>query len=143
MVYQLSGSKYYFVALAFIAAFVISGCDEADSYEEKTMGELAMVAEDAMSNIEDEYDGKVQPARLEEATIREIYAEKHLPFHKAFDKTDIAIVTDGEYEGVVVWDTKNRRKLLQDLNCTDVIDDQAWKSEVYGDQFTLDFSVCY
>lgn len=143
MAYRLSGSKHFAITVLVISAFIIVGCDEANCYEEKTMGELAMVAEDAMSVVEGEYDGKAQPARLDEGQIRETYAKAHLSFHKGFDKADLAIVTDGEYLGVVVWDPKSGRKLIQDLNCTDVVDDQPWKNKVYGDQFTLDFGACY
>ncbi|MBF0329924.1 MAG: hypothetical protein HQL10_12260 [Nitrospirae bacterium] len=108
------------------------------------MARLFIFAKTVMDIVSSEYIETNPPKEINRETIRAIVIKKNTDFEelKVLDRYDMKMVSDGKQFGAVLWDPKNKRKLIQDLRCTLKLDDPAWQTITYGNEFTLNWEVC-
>ena len=130
------------IVIVFFLTAGPGGC--AKTYDEKEMGGLATLSRVVMDIVSSEYIGKPVPQVISETQIRQIVTRvnTNLEELKLLDKYDMVIVSDGTQMGCVIWDPENGRKLIQDLRCTQKLDEPAWPQEVFGKDFTLSWAMC-
>jgi hypothetical protein len=144
-----SGCKLRFVLLvvavtAISAACTTVGANGCREYGEDEMGELATFVRVSMNIVSSNYTGPSTPAQVPEEKIKEIIKQRGAPFKELelLDKYELMFVSrDGQW-GAVAWNPENDQKLLQDLRCTNLLDEHSWKTCIRGREFTLDWRTC-
>jgi len=133
----------FLIIIFFFLTAAPSGCDTA-SYDEKEMGGLATLSRVVMDIVSSEYIDKPVPQSISETQIKEIVTRENTNFEelKLLDKYDMVIVSNGTQIGCVIWDPDNGRKLIQDLRCTQKLDEPTWRQKIFGKDFTLSWAVC-
>ena len=142
---QHSGFKTLTVILI---VFVGMGASCAGkTYSDSEMAKLSTLVRTTLSIVKGKYFGKPLPATINEAEITEIVRtenSRHFEELKQLKgQVELKMVSNGTQLGAVAWDSGNNRKLLQDLQCTIKLDDPAWQREELGQEFTLDWKLCY
>lgn len=135
------GFSIILIALVFFIA-ASSGCIK--SYDEKEMGRLATFARVSMDIVSSEYIDESIPNVISKSQIKQIVTreKKKINELKLLDKYDMVIVSNGTEIGCVFFDPHNGRKLIQDLRCTPNPDETTWRQKVFGNDFTLSWSIC-
>jgi hypothetical protein len=135
--YSLRLITFFFLTAA------LSGCSTT-SYNEKEMGGLATLDRVVMDIVSSEYIDKPVPQIISKTQIKEIVMRVNTNFEelKLLDNYDIVIVSNGKQIGCVIWDPTNGRKLIQDLRCTQKLDEPTWRQKVFGKDFTLSWAIC-
>ena len=136
------GYSTLIISLFFLTA-ALSGCSTT-SYDEKEMGGLATFDRVVMDIVSSEYIDKPVPQTISKTQIKEIVTRVNTKFEelKYLDKYDMVIVSNGTKIGCVFWDPENGRKLIQDLRCTQKLDEPTWRQTVFGSDFTLSWAIC-
>lgn len=127
----------------FVFTAGIGSCTEG-KYSEEDMGQVATFVRVVMDIVSSDYIDKDIPPEITKTRIKEIVIGINTDFEELdlLDKYEMIIVSNGVEIATVIWDPGNNRKLMQDLRCTPYVDEPSWRSEIFGNAFTLDWSIC-
>lgn len=144
---QLSGFRVLSLGLLVGIGLTLglSGCSE-NRHTEKEIGQLATLTRTVMNIVFSEYiESPKIPRRISEGEIRNIISKVNTEFDqlKFLDQYEMEIVSDDTHIAAIMWDPKSNRKILQDLRCTSILDEESWRHNYTGNEFTLDWKICY
>lgn len=141
---QHSGFKLFTVFLIILFGACTSSAD--DLYHEVDMAKLSTLVRTTMSIVKGEYYGRTIPSRISEDDIVQMVRAQNSRHFKELEQIDgninLEIVSNGSQIGAIVWDSNNNRKLIQDLQCTLILDDPAYQRKEFGNEFSLDWNKC-
>lgn len=133
--------------IAFLIFFIGTGTSCAGNfYHDEDMAKLSTMVRTTMSIVKGEYYGKTLPSKINEDGIIRIVRIQNSQNFKELEQLngpiELLIVSNGTCLGAIVWDSRNNRKLIQDLQCTLKLDDPTYQREEFGNEFTLDWKIC-